>query len=120
MVNRLEPFYEALGRRVSEARERRGLTQAQVAAQLTPPVTRASVANVEAGKQRVLAHTLVALATILDVPVTDLVPGKTARSAARSRVDVASALMNEQIPPALANELASAFGGSASQPRRKR
>jgi hypothetical protein len=37
-----------------------------------PAVTRASIANLELGHQRVLAHTLVQLALILHVPVTDL------------------------------------------------
>lgn len=120
LATRPEPFYEALGRRVAEARERRGLTQAQLAGQLAQPVTRASIANVESGKQRVLAHTLVDLASILGVPVTDLIPGKNAKTAKRSRFDVVSELMREQIPADVAKELASAFGGPPVQPRRKR
>jgi transcriptional regulator with XRE-family HTH domain len=39
---------------------------------LSPPVTRASIANLELGRQRVLVHTLVQLAHILDVPAAEL------------------------------------------------
>lgn len=39
---------------------------------MTPAMTRASVANIETGKQRVLAHTLIQLSLVLDVSVDDL------------------------------------------------
>ncbi len=48
------------------------MTQGELAARLLPTVTRASIANLELGKQRVLAHTLVQLADALDVSVSDL------------------------------------------------
>lgn len=41
---------------------------------MRPALTRASIANVEAGTQRVLAHTAVEMARALDVPVTTLLP----------------------------------------------
>ena len=69
-----EPFYGQLGARVRDWRLRRGLTQGELGTRLTPPVTRASIANIEVGKQRVLAHTLAQLAGILDVAIDDLVP----------------------------------------------
>jgi hypothetical protein len=50
------------------------LTQAQLGGQLVPPVTRASIANVEAGKQRLLAHSLAQVAQLLRVPLEELVP----------------------------------------------
>lgn len=70
----VEAFYAALGERVRHARQAKGLTQAELGARLVPPVTRASVANLEAGKQRVLAHTLQQLAATLDVSLASLVP----------------------------------------------
>ena len=74
MATAVEPFYAAFGALVRERRSGRGLTQADLGARLVPPVTRASVANLEAGKQRVLLDTALQLASILDVPVTALLP----------------------------------------------
>ena len=48
------------------------MTQGDLAARLVPSVTRASIANLELGQQRVLSHTLVQLAEALDVSVNDL------------------------------------------------
>lgn len=69
-----DSFYADLGRRVRAARDRQHITQQQLASELDPPSTRASIANIEAGKQRVLAHTLAQLARALSVSVADLLP----------------------------------------------
>ncbi len=66
-------FYLTLGRRIRELRHARGLTQEQLGSQLQPPVTRASIANIESGKQRMLAHSLVQLAHSLGVGLEGLV-----------------------------------------------
>lgn len=70
----LEPFYEALGQRVQQLRNKQGMTQEKLGGLLEPPVTRASIANIESGKQRVMAHTLVRLADVLDTTLSGLVP----------------------------------------------
>ena len=70
----VEPFYADLGRHVRWHRERKHITQRQLGESLDPPTTRASIANIEAGKQRVLAHTLLQLADALGVTVHDLLP----------------------------------------------
>jgi transcriptional regulator with XRE-family HTH domain len=80
MATIIEPFYLELGRRLQGAREKAGLSQQDVANQLSPPVTRASIANIENGKQRVLCHTLMDLGRILDTPVANLM-GATKRAA---------------------------------------
>jgi transcriptional regulator with XRE-family HTH domain len=67
-------FYRELGRRIRTFRTQQGLTQAGLGLRLDPPVTRAAIANVENGKQRVLAHTLVQFAQILRVEIHGLVP----------------------------------------------
>lgn len=74
MSTELEPFYEELGKRVQGFRKRAKLTQADLGARLRPPLTRASVANIENGKQRVLTHTAVELAGALNVTVDELLP----------------------------------------------
>lgn len=63
----LDPFYASLGRLIRDLRHRRGLTQAQLGSRISPCVTRASIANIEAGKQGILTHTLVQLAEVLRV-----------------------------------------------------
>jgi transcriptional regulator with XRE-family HTH domain len=120
LATRTEPFYAALGRRISDARERRGLSQAKLGEMLKPPVTRASIANVESGKQRVLAHTLVDLAAALGISVADLIPDALPQAERPSKAEVATALLKENIPESVANELARAFGHTPSPPRKKR
>lgn len=74
MPQPLDDFYEELGRRVRLFREKCEMTQSELGQRLQPRVTRASIANIEAGSQRVLAHTLVQLAAILGTNVVDLTP----------------------------------------------
>jgi transcriptional regulator with XRE-family HTH domain len=74
MAKKIEAFYEALGSRIQEERKRRRMTQAQLGACLVPQSTRASIANIENGKQRVLVHTLVQLANTLESDVPRLLP----------------------------------------------
>lgn len=71
----LEPegFYLRLGQRIQDLRKQRRLTQEQLGVRLVPQVTRASIANIESGKQRVLAHTLVQVAEALEVSIVALV-----------------------------------------------
>jgi transcriptional regulator with XRE-family HTH domain len=92
MAAHIEPFYSELGKRVLELRTRRGMTQERLGALLEPPATRASIANIEGGKQRVLVHTLLQLATALQVdadelldggPVSETPPQKVAKSVAK-------------------------------------
>jgi transcriptional regulator with XRE-family HTH domain len=61
-------------------RDKLHLTQQKVGDALEPRATRASIANIEAGKQRVLVHTLVQLASVLEVSVVDLLPERTDKS----------------------------------------
>jgi transcriptional regulator with XRE-family HTH domain len=67
-----EDFYVRLGKRIHQRRVHLGITQEQLGRRLMPQVTRASIANLEAGKQRVLAHTLVQLAKALDLSLEAL------------------------------------------------
>jgi transcriptional regulator with XRE-family HTH domain len=74
MAKKIEAFYETLGSNVQGARDRLKMTQAQLGLALVPPSTRASIANIENGKQRVLVHTLVQLARALETKVEKLIP----------------------------------------------
>lgn len=70
----VEPFYKVLGQRVQRLRNKQGMTQEKLGGLLDPTVTRASIANIESGKQRVMAHTLVQLADALQTGLSDLIP----------------------------------------------
>ena len=78
MAAQIESFYADLGKRIRDARTKLRLTQQQLGALLAPKTTRVSVANVESGKQRVLAHTLVQFAEALRVSPSDLLPAQRA------------------------------------------
>lgn len=84
MAVRIESFYIDLGRRIQTLREERLLTQEKLGRMLHPSMTRASVANIEGGKQRVLAHTLVSIASALKIALGDLIPPAPFRTAQRS------------------------------------
>lgn len=66
----IDRFYADLGRRVRDARVKLNLTQGQLAAQLG--LTRSSVANLEAGRQRIPIHVLAQAAILLRVDASDL------------------------------------------------
>lgn len=72
-IERIEGVYLTIGRRLAKARADSGLTQAQVGMRLRPRQTRASVANIEAAKQRIMVHTLVQMSKLYGVAVERLV-----------------------------------------------
>lgn len=74
MLTLVDAFYRAFGERVRQARQARDplLSQAQLARQLR--MSRGSVANIEAGRQRIPLHTLLALARELEVDPSALLP----------------------------------------------
>jgi transcriptional regulator with XRE-family HTH domain len=74
MVTPVEAIYPLVGRQIQVARDRQGISQASLGRQLTPPLKRASIANIEAGKQRILLHTLIGIAATLKMPPEQLLP----------------------------------------------
>lgn len=95
-ASKIEPFYEDIGRKIQALRNRSGLSQESLGSALRPRVTRASIANIEAGKQRILTHTLVQLAVALDVEVSTLLP--TAKSGQAMSSHVEAKLAQHNIP----------------------
>lgn len=67
-----DAFYAEVGRRVRNARDTRGLTQEALATLVS--LTRTSITNIEKGRQKLLAHTIVDLATALKVAPATLLP----------------------------------------------
>jgi transcriptional regulator with XRE-family HTH domain len=68
-----DPIYKGFGNAVSTRRKALGLTQAQLASKVK--MSRASVANIESGRQNVLLHHVYALAAALEfTKVGELLP----------------------------------------------
>jgi transcriptional regulator with XRE-family HTH domain len=65
-------FYADVGRRIRKAREAFGMTQEGLASLVS--LTRTSVTNIEKGRQKILLHTIVDIATALRVAPADLLP----------------------------------------------
>lgn len=118
MAKKIEDFYQALGLKIHDARDRLKMTQAQLGASLVPPSTRASIANIENGKQRVLSHTLVQLAEVLETEVGKLIPAETPPRPTLS--DVESELKRKlNLPAPQLRKLTVAAGPTAPKKRKK-
>lgn len=66
-------LYAQIGRRIRQTRKRiAGLTQEKLAKRVH--LTRTSVTNIEKGRQKLLAHTLIEIARELNVSVDQLIP----------------------------------------------
>lgn len=68
----IEPLYIAVGERIREARQRRGMMQKDLAAAVG--YKRSTLHYIEVGRDRIPLHSLVAIADLLGVEVTDLLP----------------------------------------------
>lgn len=66
-MNKIEPIYAAIGKNITKARLRAGMSQQAVGDMLEPPVTRAAISLMEIGHQRIMLHTLLQLSKILHI-----------------------------------------------------
>ncbi len=115
----IEEIYPLIGMRIQQLRARDQLTQEQLGAQLQPPVTRASIANIETGKQRLLVHTLLQLAHLLTVSVEELLPGPSLATGAQ-RIAIESELRRKlDLPAGAATKLAKKFDPSPRTPKKR-
>jgi len=80
----MEHFYAEFGRRLRDLRRAAGLSQQELAARVD--ISRASVANIERGAQRVALHQAVELAAALGVDPIRLIPQTQGREARLVRV----------------------------------
>ena len=95
-------LYAAIGRRLTTLRRRQGLRQQDLAAALA--LSRAAVANMEAGKQTITIDTLLRLSSALEASPLELVPQLRGTDSAvasvherRSVSDLASDLGHDQL-----------------------
>ena len=90
-----EAIYKAFGRVVATRRKKLELTQAELAARVG--MSRASVANIESGRQNVLLHHVYSLASALEFSkISDLLP---AQSKPETQEDFDMILSDETITP---------------------
>ncbi|MBZ9798388.1 helix-turn-helix domain-containing protein [Mesorhizobium sp. ES1-4] len=90
-----ESIYAAFGRLVAARRKILELTQAELAARVG--MSRASVANIESGRQNVLLHHVYSLASALEFPkAADLLP---ATPKPQPREDLKMILSDETVTP---------------------
>ena len=82
-------FYAEIGARIRKQRERQGLTQQALASMVS--LSRASLANIERGKQKTLLDTFVDLAAALQVA-----PGKLLNDLQCSTEDLVIELMKDR------------------------
>lgn len=71
---REDAFYADVGKMIKKYRVQAGFTQAELASRIE--MTRSSVANIEAGRQRFPLHVLAQLSEILDSQPSVLIPAK--------------------------------------------
>ena len=71
---KVDSIYPEVGRRIREARKAKShqLTQQDLGDQIE--LSRESVANIESGRQQVLLHHVLRIATVLGIPLADLMP----------------------------------------------
>jgi transcriptional regulator with XRE-family HTH domain len=69
-----DSLYRLFGNRVRELREEKKVTQEELGRRVE--LSRTSITNIEKGRQRVLLHQMVEIASALDASPRDLMPGK--------------------------------------------
>lgn len=107
----IEPFYKDIGRKIQARRTGLRMSQESLGLLLKPPVTRASIANIEAGKQRILAHTLVQLGHALGIEISALIP-HTSNNATTPASQVEAKLAEHNIPSKTIRRLSAQFTAS--------
>ena len=107
-----QSIYRELGRAVATRRKMVGLTQAEVAKDVG--ISRASIANIESGRQKVLLHQVYGLVKALDLKaITELVPAVPPRKSsadAKERLSTWGATVSDAQMPGVEQLLKSALG----------
>lgn len=107
MANGIERVYKSIGRQIARFRESRDLTQGELGEQISPKLTRAAISNIEAGRQRLLVHTLIEIARVLQVAPQELLPSSTPPSTEGLERELAALGLPKRTVAKLAREVAS-------------
>jgi transcriptional regulator with XRE-family HTH domain len=110
-----EAIYKAFGRAVATRRRKLELTQAELAARVG--MSRASVANIESGRQSVLLHHVYGLAEALKIAkISDLLPAKPSN---REYTDMII-LSDEDVTPRAKAQITDLIANALAQRRAKK
>lgn len=82
-------LYRSVGQRIILRRAELGMTQAELGARIT--LSRASIANIERGHQKLSLHQVYQLAEALDLVVADLLPVGSDRGSALVGIEISGA-----------------------------
>jgi transcriptional regulator with XRE-family HTH domain len=91
-----DAIYEELGRRIKEARNKENVNQELLATYLD--LSRISISNIEAGKQKIQLHTLLDLVKFLHIDIGELL-----KPLSSLLIDQVSASQEKRIQTALSN-----------------
>lgn len=80
----VEACYKSLGKWVRSRRQHFGITQADLAKRIG--LSRPSLVNIEAGRHRVMLHTVIELQAILDPPLEEAIELRTAHIASSPKL----------------------------------
>ena len=90
-----DDLYRELGRKIRQARERQNQKFSQGALARRLGISRASMVNIEAGRQRAPLHLLWQIAESLETDLTLLIPGRDEMLATSHKVEIESAMMKQ-------------------------
>ncbi|QAY95264.1 XRE family transcriptional regulator [Methylovirgula ligni] len=111
------PINVAFGRAVAQRREELELTQADLAGLVG--ISRASVANIEKGRQNVLLHHVYDLATALEMPkVGDLLPARPKAALGPLEVNVTDGAISSRDVAQVSDLVASVLATHSAKGRR--
>lgn len=111
-------IYVALGEAVATRRKKLGLTQTDVAAIVG--LSRASVANIECGRQKVLLHHVYLLAQALKLPsIMSLVPNALLRVDSGIDVDISRDDMSDKQKAQVSDAFRAVFANTSLTPTSK-
>ena len=106
-------IYSALGEAVAIRRKAIGLTQAQVAVKVG--ISRASIANIESGRQKVLLHQVYLFAEALKLPsIMQLLPKSLVRGENDMVVPISRSDISERQKAQVSDALMGMFGNSTT------
>ncbi len=100
-------LYRAVGKRVRSNREAARLTQEQLAKKVG--VSRTSITNLEAGRQKMALHSLHEIASTLGIELKELIPAE-AELAGEDLVTVVVDGAASKVPPGIAEAVESLMG----------
>ncbi len=111
-------IYIALGEAVATRRKKLGLTQTDIAANVG--LSRASVANIECGRQKVLLHHVYLLAQALKLPsIMSLIPNALLRADTGIDLDISRDDISDKQKAQVSDALMAAFANANLTPTPK-